>query len=207
MPYGLQILKSDGTVWISPDFTPLNLIAKATINAVSGATYQSPLPVGNEVLFFVKQSTEGVVKFNEINLNGFKSLQINASGISGSVTIYCFADMAVRKSDYGIFLFNAQGKLVYSSDMKPLEIKKVAISVSGEPRINIGKPVAVMPAWSGRTSAPNSELGGFNIFDYFTGAFGNYITNLRIQVAGGGSGSAGFSYQTEAYYIETSIYD
>lgn len=208
MSYGLQIMKDDGTLWVSPEVTPLNFISKTQIQATEGASYQSSVPSSKNAVFFVRYNAVGVVSFDDSDINGYRGLTVKKTLNVSTVDIYCFANLAIRKSDYGIFIFNSSGELVYSCDMKPLEIKSTGISVSGDGTIiDMGTPVAVMPFFSGRTSQSNSSLGGYNIFDYHTGATGNSVLNRRLQISSGASGGAGFAYQNTAFYIETNIYD
>lgn len=205
MAWGTKIVRADGSVWMSPDFTPLNLINRSVISGAAGTVFQSSIPAGNECLFFVRYSADGVAAFAEINQNGFRALRTERAQGTGNIAVYAFGDIAPCAPKYGIFMFNASGRLIYHMNMKPLELFQVKINPA-TPTVSTGVPCAVSPAFTGRTTQFNSSVGGFDVFSHYAGAYGNVVTNRRIQT-GRGSGPGGFIYSTSALYIRTENYD
>ena len=207
MAYGMEILQDSGALWMSPDVTPMNHIDTITQPIANGTVFQSSVPQNKQAMFFVSYDANGVCAFQEGVTNGFRSLTVERFQDMSVVTVYVFANMAIRRSDYGIFMFNGAGELTYSADMRPLQIQTATVSVAGDGvNVDVGQPCAVLPTFSGRTTQPNSGVGGFNIFNYYTGSTGNSVTNRRIQI-GITSGPAGFTFSTTAFYIFTNMYN
>lgn len=50
MAYGLQIFRDDGSLWMSPDVTPMNFIKKIRFNAGSGEL-ATGIPEGKSIAF------------------------------------------------------------------------------------------------------------------------------------------------------------
>lgn len=199
-------MNNDGSVWMSPDFTPLNLISKWQISGVAGAVFQSQIPAGNNFMFFVKFSSDGLATFSHIIQNGYHALRVDRVPVAtGNITVYAFGDLCTNIPKYGIFMFNASGAMVYHAGMIPLELSQVGISIS-VPTVNVGYQCAVSPSFSGVTSSPDPQLGGYIIRTHYTGAFGQTITNRNYDFSRG-SGPVVVAYQTTALFINTEKYD
>ncbi len=207
MTYGMQILKEDGSLWLSPDFTPLNLINKGVISTSPGTVFSTDIPGEKEVIFFVSHNTDGLVRYIPEVRNGSHCLTVERSIGVSQATVYAFGNMAVRRGGYGIYMFNAVGDLIYSADMLPLEMHQVNIDISTNSIIDMGRPVAITPRFSGQTTGPNTQIGGFDIFNYYFCASGNKLINYRLQIAGGASGPGGFSYLNQTHFIYTDVYN
>ncbi|HGM7290832.1 hypothetical protein [Serratia ureilytica] len=207
MSYGINLLNESGDVWLSPEYTPINLIDKSVIKTVRGNEYVSSIPNNKAHLFFISLSSNVVVVFEESLKNGVWCLSIKSSSGISECTIYAFSNMAKRNANYGLCFFSEDGEVTYSADMLPLEINKESIPITGMVSKDIGEPVAVMPCISGMISDFNTEIGGYNIYLHTIGAYGNILTNNRVQVAGGASGPISNHYQNDFFYIKTTIYN
>ncbi|EFC9800596.1 TPA: hypothetical protein HNC25_11875, partial [Escherichia coli] len=49
--FGMSITQSDGSLWMSPEFTPQNLINKGTMSTSKGSVFQTSIP-SNKSCFF-----------------------------------------------------------------------------------------------------------------------------------------------------------
>jgi hypothetical protein len=67
MSYGMQILQSDGTLWLSPEVTPMNLIDKGVMAGINGEVFQTRIPSGVPAIFFVRMQNELYASFSQID--------------------------------------------------------------------------------------------------------------------------------------------
>ncbi len=201
--YGMQIVDENGAMWMSPDFTPMNLIDRAVIPGNNGYVFQSRIPDNMQCMFFIRFDNDAVCITREFSQNGFKCLQIIRTTGTGNITVYAFGNMVIDVPRYGSFIFDASGRMVYHAGMKPLEVQTTAISGNMKPR-DMGQPIAVSPCASSLISQRTGQL--WTIFRSFTGAYGNFLSNNAIP-AGQSAGPAGFVYQTTALFIFSSKYD
>ncbi|MCW2479734.1 hypothetical protein [Candidatus Symbiopectobacterium sp. NZEC135] len=209
MPWGAVITRDDGSLWLSPDFTPLNFIEKGIIVA-NGDAFVTSIPTSKNVIFFINQSADNYVACQQIEVDGYHALRVNSS-YPGTlpIRVYCFANMALQpKANYGLYFYNASGELTYSLDMLPLDMRTVAVDISAAGvKQDMGRPVAVIPTASGRVMLPNSSVGGFDVWDLHLGATGNYVINRPRLIAQGQSGANNYIYIDRAFYIFTDVYD
>ncbi|MDF7681487.1 hypothetical protein PT300_13180 [Enterobacteriaceae bacterium ESL0689] len=206
MNFGLKIINNDGSVWLSPEFTPLNLITKGSVSGSDGTIFQSEIPSANNCMFFVKFATDGLALFSRITQNGCHALRVDRVALAtGIITIYAFSDICINIPKYGVFMFNSSGKMIYHAGMMPLELSQVAISLR-EPVVSVGFQCAVSPTFSGATSEPDFHLGGYILRRHYTGACGRIISNRAVD-AGSLSGPISVAYQTSALIINTEKYD
>ncbi|HGU2248914.1 TPA: hypothetical protein ACM7I4_004576, partial [Escherichia coli] len=54
--FGMSITQSDGSLWMSPEFTPQNLINKGTMSTSKGSVFQTSIPSNKSCFFFIKSS-------------------------------------------------------------------------------------------------------------------------------------------------------
>ncbi|UYK09136.1 hypothetical protein [Yersinia enterocolitica] len=132
MSYGMQILRDDGYLWLSPDITPMNLIQK--IRVTTNNTYQTNVPSGKACLGFLR--TDGNTTFELKFSNSGANWSFTAEKGTGSGWVYIFSNIALVSSGYGIKLFNVAGELIYSTDSIPLMINKY-------PVVNIGDATSI----------------------------------------------------------------
>ena len=126
--YGMQIVDENGAMWMSPDFTPMNLIDRVVIPGNNGYVFQSRIPDNMQCMFFIRFDNDAVCITREFSQNGFKCLQIIRTTGTGNITVYAFGNMVIDVPRYGGFIFDASGRMVYHAGMKPLEVQTTAIS-------------------------------------------------------------------------------
>lgn len=86
MSYGMQILRPDGNLWLSPEVTPMNLIDKGVMAGTKGEVFQTRIPSGIPAIFFVRMQNELYASFSQIDQNGYNSLRIDANaGVGVSI--------------------------------------------------------------------------------------------------------------------------
>ncbi|EKN3986534.1 TPA: hypothetical protein ACVBYD_000802 [Yersinia enterocolitica] len=206
MSYGMQILRDDGYLWLSPDITPLNLIQK--IRITTNNTYQTNVPSNKTCLGFYR--TDSNTTFEIKYSNSGANWSFTAAKGMGSGWVYIFSNIALVSSGYGIKLFNELGELTYSTDSIPLMINKYPVVNIGDATsiTDIGKQVAVMPGLvATRLTALNPALGIY-LFGYnWSLAFGTSIGHQNTfseQIEGQ---RPTFKFKQYIYYIDCSIYD
>lgn len=203
--YGMSITREDGSLWLSPDFTPQNLINIGNIPPSQGAYFQSSVPSYKSCFFFVKQDIVAHVRYSQIDVGGYHALRLDTFNTSpGNTRVYAFGDIVTPHSGYGIAMYNANGEMVYHGEMRPLEAYQVA--VSDHFNINLGYPCAIMPVQTGVYSVRDPQLGVFRVYLSACGASGTSIYAEDMQVAST-PGPVVKSYSTTALVINTSKYD
>lgn len=205
MSYGMQILRPDGNLWLSPEVTPMNLIDKGVMAGINGEVFQTRIPSGIPAIFFVRMQNELYASFSQIDQNGYNSLRIDVNAGVGSIHIYAFAAMVVAPPAFGIAMYDASGKMIYHGNMRPLECYQVA-SEGTNTRIDVGYLAAVCPVQMSVYSVVNSSVGGWNIFVSSSSASGSIVSTPSRQVANT-SGPAGFIWSNSMLVINASKYD
>lgn len=206
MAYGIQILKPDGTLWLSPDVTPLNLIQKIRVN--TNNTYQTTIPSGKSCVGFVRTDANTCFEVKFINSGSNWSFTV-AKG-AGSGWVYVFSNIALVESGYGIKLFNETGGLIYTTDSIPLQVEKYPVTNQGDDTVivDIGKQVAVLSALvATRLTALDLPTQMF-LFGYnWSLAFGNSIGHRATYSEQVQGQRPTFKFKEYLYYIDCSIYD
>lgn len=203
--YGMSILKSDGSMWLSPDFTPQNLINKGTISGDAGSTLNTDIPVDKTCFFFVRGGKVAHVQFEQFNNGGKHALRVSAyDSHPGTITVYAFGDVVTPHSGYGIAMYNASGQMIYHGEMRPLDAEQVSVGDNFEK--DMGYQCAIMPCRTGLFSVPNPSLGGYNVYMSACIAVGSKIYSRSMQV-GWNTGPMQNRFSTSVLVINTAKYD
>lgn len=209
--YGMQITKPDGSLWLSPEFTPVNLINRGSMEVKLGAIFKTSIPSGNMCFFFVRFGARAFVAFDQIIIDGMHALKIDKVDVKGdspkSIIVYAFSDMVTPPPKYGIAFYNKSGKMIYHGAMKPLEVKQVNTDTGNLVfDINLGHLAAVTPTMTAAFTVPNPSVGMNDIYVAHAGAVGNTIYSKGARVANN-PGTIGISYSTTILAIDASKYD
>jgi len=208
MPYGLQIFRSDGSLWISPDVTPLNYIGKMQFS--STGTYATSIPASKSMMVFLRNDAGGVgTMLSQSTANGAWQINITQTGSSG--TLYLFSNMVTTSHGYGIATYNSAGEMIWNTDQLPLQVLSVTnpygASQTGSFSINTGIQLAVSPGICSTYIAPiNPAAGQFLYGAMFTGANGTTIYGSRAYAIQVGGALPAYKYKENFYYIDISKY-
>lgn len=216
MAYGGQILRSDGTYWLTPDQTPLNLVKREHIGygySTAVQYYDTGVSTSRPCAVF-QRITNGDVQGRcfggyLIQRNGTWQVQLNGTPGPFDLMWYVFSNYVVAPTAYDIAYYNASGQSVWNGSSRPLQLHRAAVSkqtsvAGGTVVIDAGQTVAVMPSFSG--SAVESVIGSETfVASYCYKAVGNQI---KIDLADLSS-SAGYVeyYIGVCFYIRTQLYD
>jgi len=188
MPVGFQAINDDGVVQIDENYINMQLVQKGTValntwtwpGIHSGSfTYTGEAPIvalyspvvaavtnsvrsGNSWTFYISAATESPI----------------------SIGYYVFDRAAISSSGAGLEIFNASGKLVYSSATKLLRIGAMPAIEGGV--INSSRTYA-MASWGGPHYDEQSFEGGSYVTTYFlfggrSIAGGGYIEDATAHV-------------------------
>ena len=203
--YGMQITKPDGSIWLSPDFTPINLINRGDMGVYNGSVYTTSIPFDRVCFFFVRMGGRAYTAFSHINSSGYHALRIDRTDNPGWIKVYAFSDMVTDPGSHGIAFYNSAGKMVYHGKMKPLEARQIPISgITFD--INLGYTCAVTPHQTAINSVPEPQFNGHRIYESQSGASGTSIYSISKQVAHT-SGPLGIYYSSSILVIDASKYD
>lgn len=175
--YGMSITMPNGNTWLSPNFTPANLINKGTMGSSRGSIYRTTIPSNKSCFFFIKSQNKANMMFTheqDGGVNILRLLQVN--GNPGAITVYAFSDMVLPHSGYGIAFYNEAGQMTYHGEMKPLDAELVPINIDFDFARDMGYPCAVMPAIVGAKSRRRTDYDR-PVYVFMTGATGNQIYN------------------------------
>ncbi|EFX2773254.1 hypothetical protein EY237_22150, partial [Shigella sonnei] len=127
--FGMSITQSNGNVWMSPEFTPQNLINRGTMSTSKGSVFKTSIPSNKSCFFFIKSSNKANMMFVHEFRDGYNVLRLNqVGGNPGTITVYAFSDMVLPHSGYGIAMYNSAGKMVYHGEMMPLDAEIITIT-------------------------------------------------------------------------------
>lgn len=203
--YGMSIAQPNGNVWLSPEFTPQNLINKGTMGTSKGSVFTTSIPSNKSCFFFIKSSAKANMMFMHEQRNGYNALRLHqVNGSPGVITVYAFSDMVLPHSGYGVAFYNRSGQMVYHGEMMPLDAQLVNIS---DPQftINMGYPCAIMPAMVGVYNYRRTKYDR-PTYVTMTGATGNEIYNGQWY-SGNITRDIKKIYSSTVLVINTSKYD
>lgn len=181
MAYGLQIFRDDGSLWISPDVTPLNYMGKISF---ANGTVDTGISSSKSLMFFVRHNgPDGAGTFIPNNSGSTWEITITGSNYSG--LIYLFSNTVKSQSGYGVAVYNSSGEMTWNTDMLPLQVLKVnnpyGVTQTGSFTVSAGVPVAVNPGiCSTWLAVLNPSAGQYIIGAIAAGAYGNTIYGTRI---------------------------
>lgn len=223
MAFGGEILRSDGSYWLTPDQTPLNLVSRqdqylayntGIVYYNTGVSSSRPCCVFMRVLSSTpsgsnsQRNTAGYL----IQRNGTWQYQLN--GIQGNLNVrwYVFSNYVAITQPYDIAYYNAAGVQTWNGSSRPLQVFRrnvtKAQALSGGTLIDEGQPLAVTPMFSGDQvegllpGVPEIYLNG----TYCYKAQGNQIMSDLVDVVESTAGPANF-YIGTFFYIRTTLYD
>lgn len=221
MAYGGQILRSDGTYWLTPDQTPLNMVKRQDVNYAntSGIVYYDTGVATSRPCCVFQRITSGDGDSRNfggylIQRNGTWQFQMN--GVQGPITVrwYVFSNYVVAPTAYDIAYYNASGTAVWNGSSRPLQLYRTTVSRSnsvsgGYTVLNAGQTVAIMPSFSGSaieggTPGPNPE---YFIGTYCYKAVGNLIKLDLASMNITTDGTYVPFYIGVCFYIRTALYD
>ncbi|EFL91089.1 hypothetical protein REG_1995 [Candidatus Regiella insecticola LSR1] len=171
------------------------------------SNYMSTLPMSKEKLKEKLFSGFTCHTFIHAPVAGYHAYQITGGfNQSSAMRVYVFAAMAKKTSRYGLAIYNAAGTLVYSAQMRPLQLAYKATHHGLSFYSNMQESVAVVPMTYSLLpylKHPNSDF----LICYGVAACGNEIYSAIEQrreyhgPKGVVLASSGF------FYIKTAIYD
>lgn len=189
MAFGLQIFRDDGSLWISPDVTPLNYVGKIAFNETGVIT--TSIPSGKNLIVFVRNNAASSATRMTTSKSG-SVWTINITNTNSTGTLYLFSNMVTSTTGYGVAVYNASKEMVWNTDMLPLQVFTVnnpyGVSQTGNYSIETGTQLAVAPGVCSTYIAmldpgTNTYLwGNINV-----GAYGSTIYGVRttgVQVNG-----------------------
>lgn len=207
MSYITKITRPDGSLWMSPDVTPMNMIDRYEQTFGTGTVIITRVPVGTPCVYFLRRTQAAQVGIKIIDRprpsqNRFVELLCQSTNnILFSGVLYVFAPMVIDVPRWRFVINNRNGDIVYSAHMRPLEIHEANRPAGNYNPIPIGEPVAALPMpieW--HTNNANARLS------YVPIGYGN---NLNIDIC-----DIEYTpidehelYKTKVMYIKTRIYD
>lgn len=145
--YGLKIYRDDGSLFMSPDVTPMNYIGKYRYTA--NGTIQLDVPDTASLMPFIRNdNVNGATHITWSTSGGKWRISVNTTGAGW---IYVFANIVTVEHGTGMAVYDADGKMTWNTDCLPLEIMTVPNPWDGTSMtsavydVNVGVPVAVMP--------------------------------------------------------------
>ncbi|HAX1981800.1 TPA: hypothetical protein JW546_003508 [Escherichia coli] len=173
--FGMSITQPDGSLWMSPEFTPQNLINKGTMGKTKNSVFKTSIPQNKSCFFFIKSSNKANLMFVHEYRDGMNALRLHqVGGNPGTITVYAFSDMVLPHSGYGIAMYNPAGEMVYHGEMMPLDAELVTVNVQFSK--DMGYPCAIMPAMVGVYNWRRTDYDR-PVYVTMTGATGNQIYN------------------------------
>jgi len=218
--FGGKIIAPDGTVWLAPDVTPMNLVTRVDINfntlTAAGNWVSTGVPGTLPIMYFSRclNADVGVGVVAE-NVNGQWRLSVRAArnynGTNQNVTFrfYIFSNFVPdNQTTHGIKFFDAAGRLTWTCDMIPLQMFKTSID-SSIPRVDVGFLVATIPQFVKHSTefySPGTPPV-YIFFDWAFKAYGSVVEMSPVQDYTASS-DVGTSFEfRDCFYINASIYD
>lgn len=214
MAYGMQIYRSDGRLFASPDFTPYVLVyVKDQAYPAGGTsgqlTYQTTVPNAKNAVLFVRAiNTDSGIDCQLVNgSSGYKNIVVYAMLVGNTATtfrFYIFSNYVAYVPPYGI-AFYRDGAMVYCGNCLPLQLHSFEIPNS-DPNPTVSK--ACIPALSAVDSNPlpgtNDET--ITILSGWCGTPSYGASSVPYEDIEGSIAIAGNISRT-CLYIETPVYD
>lgn len=146
MAYGLQIFRDDGSLWVSPDVTPLNFIGKIAFGGTG--TITTSVPSGKSLMVFIRNdAASAATRITTSNAGAVWTITITQTTSGG--LLYLFANMVTSSTGFGVAVYNAAGEMTWNTDMLPMQFFAVnnpyGVSQTGNYSIDTGVQIAVAP--------------------------------------------------------------
>jgi len=207
MAYGLKIYRPDGSLWISPDVTPLNYMGRI---GFGNGTYNTGIPSNKSLMFFARHDApHGAGLFVPNNSGATWVITVTNAAAGGQ--LYLFSNHVINQHGYGVAVFNAAGEMVWNTDMRPLQVFRIAnpqgVNMNGAFEVPVGVQVAVNPGVCSTWIAPIDPAAGIYLTGaMLAGAYGSTIYGTRINGDQTGGGMPVWRYKDEFIYIDVSKY-
>lgn len=217
MAFGCEILRSDGTYWLTPDQTPLNMVRRDDVSYPNSPDniryYDTGVPTSRPCCIFMRVISGASVNGSSQNTAGFQiqrngTWQFQMNGVQGNINVrwYVFSNYVAMTQPYDIAYYNAAGEQTWNGSSRPLQMFRRTVTfaqaVSGAVVLDAGQPVAVIPTFSGDDNIGSGGLQLMSVFCFK--ALGNRIycdeSVTREGVATG-------LYVNTYFYINTMLYD
>ncbi|QRZ95511.1 hypothetical protein JNP96_16570 [Escherichia coli] len=217
--FALKLTDERGREWISPVAPPLNLVRSFhfTLSARDAVMQfiDTGVPTNYRCVIFIKQISGNQSFHGEmVQLNGTWQYDIFSAGTGqepgmeqdSTYVVYVFANMVNVWPQWGIQLCDSHGRVVWNTEMLPLEVKMTRIWEKDVP-ISVGHDVAVMPGCTQWTTVQEGES-----YYWYTASFNARNSQLWRQstfaednVAAPNDNSG--VVNNLCYYINAEIYD
>ncbi len=147
--YGLKIYREDGSLFISPDVTPMNYVGK--YRYTGNGSIQLDIPGTASIMPFLRNdNVNGATHLTWAVSGGKWHINVNTVGAGW---IYVFATIVTVEHGFGLAVYDSNGKMTWNTDCLPLDIMSVPNPWDGTPinsstvvyDVNVGVPAAVMP--------------------------------------------------------------
>ncbi|EKJ8218458.1 hypothetical protein [Citrobacter sedlakii] len=207
MAYGLQIFRNDGSLWISPDVTPLNFMGKVRF---SNGVVNTGIPSNKSLMFFVRHDgPHGAGIFIPSNSGGSWIITVTYANYSGD--IYLFSNHVKSQHGWGVAVYNSAQEMVWNTDMRPLQVFRLnnpqGINQNAAFTVAAGRPVAVNPGICSTWIAPIDPAAGIFLTGAMAaGAYGDTVYGTRINGRQQGGGVPAWRYKDKFICIDTSLY-
>lgn len=211
MSFGMMIRDSSGRIFATPDTPILHFTTKQTFTHTGspiGQIFSTGIASSVRIVVYTRLNSAVACHAQQYISGGYWVVRIRSSAaVSG--TFYIFTDNIPHSSGgWGLELYDATGRLTYSTSAKPLQNKTVALNKDGTSSVNLGHATAVIAVpqmywWRmfGSTGVLNLEASC---------AYGNIISLLNM----GAGFTASFAHGTTflpngntVNYINAGLYD
>ncbi|XTZ40280.1 hypothetical protein ACQYRI_10120 [Salmonella enterica] len=207
MGYGLKIYRNDGSLWISPDVTPLNYMGKI---AFGNGPYATNVPSNKALMIFVRHNgPDGAGLFIPNNSGSIWTIAVTNANYGG--LIYLFSNTVLNEHGYGIAVYGPTGEMTWNTDMLPLQVFRVTnpspVNQQGSFYVSTGVQVAVNPGVCSTWTAPiDPSAHIFLTGAMAAGAYGDRVYGTRIDGRQVSGGSPAYRYKDQFICIDTSKY-
>ena len=219
--YGMQIYRSDGRWFTSPEYTPLVLVQVSDVTlpfSQSGTTIiNTNVPNGSLCMMFSRlldvdagfncYIADGPAGYKQITvLLYMTSNRPNGSTSPFTARFYVFSDFVAYAPDYGIFFYR-NGKMVYCGNCLPLQIKTFTEPAT-DPDINVKKAVQFgFEGLIGSGGAPGTPIANYLILGWSSTAYNGVVAAPYQSISNPSSTILSSPPSLTAIYIETALYD
>lgn len=221
MAYGGMILRNNGTEWLNPDQTPLNMVKREDVYYGSNAAvqyYDSGVSNNRPCAMFFRITSGDQGQHNVggylVQRNGTWQYQLNGTQGPINVRWYVFSNYVVAPTAYDIVYYNASGNAVWNGSSRPLQLFSAYVPrnnavQNGYTVLDAGETVAIVPSFSG-TAVENYIPGvppTYYIATYCYKAVGNrVVVDLAEMTTQYTDGYVPY-YIGMCFYIKTRLYD
>lgn len=123
------MIRDNGSLQIDSDILTVTLTGKFTISGwtLSSTAYKTTLnlPLGTKFVLFGETGAASSIAVRNITITASYAVYEFWSNTTASVVCYCFGDVPIVPSDYGLQLYDTAGKLTFDSNSKFLKIAAV----------------------------------------------------------------------------------